>query len=333
VVEESEQLVELYRQMLVIRKFEVFIRDHHSRTSTENVLFHGMTHLSIGQEATAVGACAALSREDYIATTYRNHAPLLAKGADPGKVLAEIMGRRNGYNRGKGGSMHVTAPDVGSLGSFATVGMTAAVAVGAAYAAIKNKNGRVALAFFGDGAINTGILAESFNLAAVWKCPVIFFCENNQFAITTRTQNVVPLQPFSARATAHGIAAVHVDGCDVIDVYEATRAAVARARDGQGPTYIEARTHRLVGHMVGERFEEQYRARSELDRWKGRDPIVRFPEVLRSAYDVTPETLVAVERSADEVVKRAIEYSMASELPAAAEVETDVFAPSPEGLS
>jgi len=327
----GDELLELYRRMLVIRKFEVFIRDHHSRTSTEDVLFHGMTHLSIGQEAAAVGACAALERDDYIATTYRNHAALLAKGADPGKVLAEIMGRRNGYNHGKGGSMHVTVPEVGSLGSYATVGVSAAVALGAAFAALKNKTKRVAVGFFGDGAINTGIVAESFNMAALWRCPVIFFCEDNHYALTTPTRSVSPPQPYSARATAHGIPAVHVDGSDVVEVYEATRAAVARARDGLGPTYVEAKTYRLVGHMVGERFEDRYRAHGELDRWKGRDALARLPDVLQSAYGVTADALAAVDRAADAVIKQAIEYSLSSELPSAEEVGSGVFAPSPEG--
>jgi TPP-dependent pyruvate/acetoin dehydrogenase alpha subunit len=305
----SEILIEMYRKMLLIRRFDNFIEEHHLRTpNVKEPHFRGMIHLSIGQEATSVGACLPLRSDDCIVCSYRSHGHVLAKGADPGRVMAEYMGKENGYNSGKAGSLHITIPEVRVLGSYGTVGVPAAIAVGAAYSAKLRGDGGVAVGFFGDGATNAGILYEALNLAAIWQAPAIFFCENNGYAITTPLETVVRNTDLAGRAEPFGVPAVTVDGYDVLAVYEVMKEAVERARRGGGPTFIEAKTYRFVGHLIGDRWNPSYRRPGELERWKARDPLVTFPRLLCETYDLG-RNVAEAEREVDNELRRAIDFS------------------------
>src|SRR5512135_1316659 len=253
-----DQLLRMYRMMLLIRRFE-----ERATQFFLNGQVRGSFHPCIGQEATAVGGCFALRQDDYMTCTYRGHGQSLAKGLDPKEAMAELLGKATGCSQGKGGSMHFTDPRVGLLGENAIVGASAPLAVGAALSAQLDHLDRVAVAFFGEGALNQGALLEAFNLAAVWQVPVIFFCENNLYSEMTPIRDAVRVDRLTQRAEGFGIRTATVDGYDPIAVYETTLAAVERARGGHGPTFVEAFTYRLVGHMVGD--TEVYRTKEEVN--------------------------------------------------------------------
>ncbi|MCW4021318.1 MAG: thiamine pyrophosphate-dependent dehydrogenase E1 component subunit alpha, partial [Candidatus Bathyarchaeota archaeon] len=233
----------MYRKMLEIRRFEEKVWDLFGRN-----LIPGTLHLYLGQEATAVGVCANLQVEDYITSTHRGHGHCIAKGADLNKTMAEILGRKNGYCKGKGGSMHVADAAVGNLGATAVVGSAIPIAVGAALSCKLRKTKQVVACFFGDGASNNGIFHEALNMAAVWELPVVFVCENNLYAMGTRITNVTAIENIADRASGYGMPGVVVDGNDVVAVYQAAKEAVGRARSGGGPTLVECKTYRHKGH-------------------------------------------------------------------------------------
>jgi TPP-dependent pyruvate/acetoin dehydrogenase alpha subunit len=265
----------LYRTMAAIRGFE---------TSSERLLkrgeLTGNVHLSIGQEAVAAGVCDVLRRDDHITTTHRGHGHCLAKGGDPERMFAELLGRATGYCGGKAGSMHIADPATGNLGATAIVGGGIAMAAGAALSAQVRGTDQVAIAFFGEGAVAEGSFHEALNLAAVWELPLVLVCENNGYAELTPV--AVHLRaPVHALAGPHGIPGVLVDGNDAIAVREAAGAAVARARAGGGPTLLECTTYRWSGHYVGDR--ERYRSQEEVDAWRARDPLPRLAAVLGEA--------------------------------------------------
>lgn len=267
------QDVELYTTMSRIRAFEL----------TAEKLFlagelPGFIHVSIGQEAVAAGVCAALSVEDYLTTTHRGHGHTLAKGADTGAMMAELFGRTTGVCAGRGGSMHIADFSVGMLGANAIVAGGIGIAVGAALTSAMTSNGRVAATFFGDGATGRGPFAESLNLAQLWELPVVFVCENNGWASTTRNTEALAQPDVSQRARALGMNAVDVDGNDVFAVHAAARKAVQRARAGAGPTLIQAHVHRWRGHYVGD--PAKYYNPSEVARWKDKDPLELAAAVL-----------------------------------------------------
>ena len=256
-------LLQMYRTMLLIRRFE--------EKATEfflNGQIRGSFHPCIGQEGTAVGAVAALRRDDYMTCTYRGHGHAIAKGLDPKEAMAELLGKRTGCSKGKGGSMHFTDPSVGLLGENAIVGAGIPIAVGAALSAQMDRTDRVAMTFFGDGTVNQGVFAEALNLAVIWKLPVVLFCENNLYSEMTPIRDTVATPQITDRAVGYGMRAVRVDGYDPIATYEATLDAVERARRGEGPTFIEAMTYRLVGHMIGD--NEVYRTKAEVAEWRAR---------------------------------------------------------------
>ena len=264
-------LLQMYRTMLLIRRFE--------EKATEfflNGQIRGSFHPCIGQEGTAVAAVAALRRDDYMTCTYRGHGHAIAKGLDPKEAMAELLGKRTGCSKGKGGSMHFTDPSVGLLGENAIVGAGIPIAVGAALSAQMDRTDRVAMTFFGDGTVNQGVFAEALNLAVIWKLPVVLFCENNLYSEMTPIRDTVATPQITDRAIGYGMRAVRVDGYDPIATYEATLDAVERARRGEGPTFIEAMTYRLVGHMIGD--NEVYRTKAEVAEWRARDMIVTFPQ-------------------------------------------------------
>jgi TPP-dependent pyruvate/acetoin dehydrogenase alpha subunit len=260
--------VELYRRMRLIRGFEEL-----ALRLVRSGEIVGGTHPYIGEEAVAVGVCAALAGHDLITSTHRGHGHVLAKGADPARMLAELAGRDTGLNRGRGGSMHAADVSQGILGANAIVGAAAPIAVGAAWAAQRHGSGQVVATFFGDGGLNQGVLLEALNLAALWQLPVLFVCENNGYATTMPTRTGVAGSA-TGRAEAFGIPAVTVDGMDVETVRDAAAEAVGRARRGDGPSLLECLTYRFGPHHTMEfGIRLRYRSQEEIDRWRLRDPL------------------------------------------------------------
>ncbi len=297
----NDRLLELYKQLVLIRQFELRAIDERRQG-----LIPGFIHPYIGEEACAVGACAALNKDDFITSTHRGHGHLIAKGGDVRYMMAELAAREVGYCAGKGGSLHMTDFDLGIMGANGIVAGGIPMAVGAALAfkmqspplsppqveGMKEKRReegemkgegtegrmRVALSFFGDGATNEGAFHEALNMAGLWKLPVIFFCENNLYGEGTPQNKQAPVAQLSNRAASYAMPGVTVDGNDVFAVYEATRAAVERARNGAGPTLIEGLTYRYRGHYEGD--PQVYRSRQEVEEWQGRDPLPRFRRAL-----------------------------------------------------
>ena len=259
-------LLDAYRIMWLIRTFEDRVQDLFVQGDVS-----GTTHLCQGQEAVAAGVCSALRQDDYMTCTYRGHGQVLAKGADPAGALAEIMGRGNGLCRGLGGSMHLADAGCGALGSFAIVGAGLPVATGAAWSIRLRGTDQVAVAFFGDGSVNIGAFHESLNLAAVWRLPAIFVCENNLYGEYTPFARTSPVAHVADRAAAYAMPAERVDGNDVEAVFDVARRAVERARAGGGPTLIECETYRQRGHSRSD--PGTYRPREEVEHWLDRDPL------------------------------------------------------------
>lgn len=267
---------ELLNQMWRIRHFENAVMDLFNRN-----LVRGSTHLCQGQEAVSVGVCAALRHTDTLTCTYRGHGAVIAKGAPLDACFGEILGRAAGLCGGKGGSMHLTDVSVGALGSNAIVGAHLPISVGAALTAAYRGTDDVAVTIFGDGATNIGAFHEAVNLGAIWRLPVVFVIENNQYGEYSPLRATTPIDRLADRATAYGIPGVYVDGNDVVQVREVMRAAVSRARAGDGPTLVEADTYRQVGHSRSD--PAKYRPEGELERWLARDPITRLAEAMVAA--------------------------------------------------
>jgi TPP-dependent pyruvate/acetoin dehydrogenase alpha subunit len=306
----------LYRTMVAIRTFETVA----ARLLRAGKLGGGV-HLSIGQEAVAAGVCSALGHDDLITTTHRGHGHCLAKGGDPERMFAELLGRLNGYCKGKAGSMHIADPGKGILGATAIVGGGLPMAVGAALSAQVRRSGQVAIAFFGEGAVAEGVFHESLNLASLWRLPVVFVCENNQYAELTPV-SVHLAADVHRLAEPFGIPGLHVDGNDVEAVYEAAFEAVSRARRGDGPTLLEFETYRWSGHYEGD--PEKYRTREEVDGWKARDPIASFRE--RLAPVVGRQQLAEIDAEVEREIESAADRALAGpETPAAALLD-DVYA-------
>ena len=267
---------DLYRTMLRIRRFE----EAASRLFVEGKL-PGFIHLSLGQEAVAAGACAALHPDDVIAANHRSHGHCLAKGADPRRMMAELFGRRDGYSRGVGGSMHIADLDQGILGANGIVGAGIAIATGAAFAFQVRHEKRVSVAFFGDGAANEGVFHEALNVAALWRLPVVYICENNGYGEMTPEAVHRAGPGIAARGAAYGIKSRIVDGIDALNVYDAVQEAVTSCRGGQGPALLEIRTNRWHGHFEGDR--QAYRPTGELEAIKRQDPITVLARRLQDA--------------------------------------------------
>lgn len=316
----KETLVEWYRLMLTIRHFEEAVMDLYRRA-----LMPGLAHLYTGEEAVAVGACAALRLDDWITSTHRGHGHCIAKGGDIKKMMAEIMGKETGYNRGKGGSMHIADLDLGILGAFAIVGGGFGSATGAALAEKMHGTDRVTVCFFGDGASNQGSFHENLNLAGVWKLPVVYVCENNLYAISVAQWRAQPIKDIAVRAASYGMPGVVVDGQDVVAVYEAVREAVERARSGEGPTLIECKTYRYTGHGVSDPGTA-YRTQEEIDEWKERDPLILFRERLEAEGMMTEEEAQSVEAEVERAIEEAVEFARKSPFPSLEEIDQHVYA-------
>ena len=314
----SDQLMEMYRKMWLIRHFE----QEMARLFQKN-LIHGSVHSYVGQEAIAVGGCAALAPHDFITSTHRGHGHCLAKDGDPERMMAELFGKATGYCKGKGGSMHIAELDIGILGANAIVGGSIGIATGAAFTSKYRNEGRVALCFFGDGALHQGLLHECANMAALWKLPVVYLCEHNAFAEFTHSDTTFPVKELTLRSAPYGFPGVQVDGNEVLAVYRATRDAVAHARQGLGPSLLIAYTYRIEGHFVGDPLT--YRAKEEVEHWRKLDPIPRFRAVLEKE-GMTSDSLHEIEMKAQQAILRAVDFAMSSPEPDLAEIMSDVYA-------
>ena len=312
---DQAQLEEMLHQMLLIRAFEESAEQLYLQG-----MIHGTMHLSIGQEGSAVGAIAALRADDYILSTHRGHGHCIAKGAQVGGMMAEFMGKETGYCRGRGGSMHMADVATGNLGANGIVAGGVPMAAGVGLSIQMQKQDKVILVFFGDGAANEGAFHESLNLASIWNLPVIYLCENNQYAMSMAVERAVNIERISQRGCAYGIPGVTVDGNDVLAVQAAVAEAVERARAGDGPTLIEALTYRYRGHSKSDR--QAYRTRDEVKEWQDRDPIRRFASQL-GLNDELRETLLA---EAQEIIEASVEFAKASPEPELSSIMEGVYA-------
>jgi TPP-dependent pyruvate/acetoin dehydrogenase alpha subunit len=283
----------------------------------------GSFHPCIGQEAVAVGACFALQPDDYMTCTYRGHGASIAKGIDVNAAMAEMLGKRTGIGKGKGGSMHWTDPSIGLLGENAIVGAGVPIAAGAAFAAQLDGTGRVALTFFGDGAINQGMFLEALNIAQLWKLPLVLVCENNLYAEMTPLAQSNALEKIADRAKGFGMRGLTVDGNDALEMYDAVSKAAEQARGGQGPTFIEALTYRHMGHMIGD--AETYRTREEVAEWKTRDPIARLRAHLADKFRAPESAFLDIDAAVAARVAAAVAFAQESPAPAPEEVVDDVW--------
>jgi len=314
-----EKLVEMYRKMLEIRYFEEKVFELYGQN-----LVPGTIHLYAGQEAVAVGVCSALRKEDYITSTHRGHGHCIAKGADLKRVMAEILGRKTGYCKGKGGSMHIADFSIGMLGATAVVGAGLPIATGAALSVKLQKTSRVVACFFGDGASNQGTFHESLNMAAIWKLPILFVCENNLYAMGTSQSRVMLIENIADRAAAYGMVGTTIDGNDVLAVYQTAREAVERARKGEGPTLIECKTYRHKGHSRMD--PAKYRPKEEVEEWLKKDPIKRFQDRLFEMNVLTEDEKGEIERAVIAEVEEAVKFALESPYPSPEEALEDVYA-------
>lgn len=295
----------MFYTMYLIRRFEETAEELYMEGK-----IWGTFHLYIGEEAVAVGGCSALHPDDYITSTHRGHGHCIAKGADVKKMMAELMGKKTGYCLGLGGSMHIADVEKGNLGATGIVGSGIPIAVGAALGCKLMRKDRVVLCFFGDGAVNTGAFHEAVNLAAVLKLPVVFLCENNLYAMSFSTKKALAVRDIAERALGYGIPGLAVDGMDVLAVHEAVTQATKRARDGEGPTLIEAKTYRFKGHSKSDK--NVYRTKEEIKQWMERCPIKRLENHLL-AEGVETATLEALKQKAEEEIQEAVRFGLESE--------------------
>lgn len=315
-----DRLADMYYRMWLIRYFE-----EGARSLFQENMIRGTTHMYTGEEAVAVGACAALNRDDYITSTHRGHGHCLGKGGDPRAMMAELLGKVTGYCKGKGGSMHIADLDLGILGANGIVGGGIGIATGAAYSADLRGSGQVAVCFFGDGASNQGILMEVANMAALWKLPIIYLCEENQYAEFSPCKPLIAVERIEMKAQALGLTGVTLDGNDVLAVYEAVRQAAERARNGEGPTLLVAQTYRVEGHTVGDPLT--YRPKNEADEWKsaGRDPISRFGRYLTDEAGFSENELETLRAKAQAEIDEAIKFAINSPEPEVTALWEDVY--------
>jgi pyruvate dehydrogenase E1 component alpha subunit len=318
---DSKLLLRMYRRMVMIRLFEEQVNDLYTRA-----LMPGLAHLYIGEEAIAVGVCEALRSDDYITSTHRGHGHCLAKGAAIDRMFAELLGKEAGYCKGKGGSMHIADPDTGNLGANAIVAGSAGIATGAAFSSKRLGNGRVTVCFFGEGALGQGVVYEVMNMAALWKLPVIYVCENNMYNEYTHVSEAAA-GDILARGPAFGVHSESVDGQDVRAVYSVTQRLVERARSGEGPAFLMANTYRFMGHHVGDISREYYRSKQEEQKWKAeRDPIKVVTEAIFAQKIADQAALDQIQAEVKAEIDKAVQFAMAAPYPSVDKVEQDVYA-------
>ena len=316
---DKEKILKMYQDMLKIRYFENKITDLYSKG-----LMPGLAHLYIGEEAIAVGVCANLTERDFAVSTHRGHGHLIAQGADLKKMMAEVLGKETGYCKGKGGSMHIMDVSKGILGADGIVGAGIPIATGSGYSAKVRGTDQVTISFFGDAASNQGTFHESLYMAAAWKLPVVYVCENNLYGISVDIRKVTNTKDIATRALAYNIPGVVVDGNDVLEVYRVTKEAIKRARKGEGPSLIECKTYRFKGHHVGDPGR-LYRLEKETKEWKERCPIKTFRERLTKEKISSEEELSLIEEDTKKIIKEAVDFAIQSPYPDKDEVYRNLF--------
>lgn len=317
----SELWLRMYRRMVTIRLFEEQVNDLYTRA-----VMPGLAHLYIGEEAVAAGICEALRPDDYITSTHRGHGHCLAKGAAPDLMFAELLGKEAGYCKGKGGSMHIADPATGNLGANAILGGSAGIATGAAFSAKRLGNGRVAVCFFGEGALGQGSLYEVMNMASLWKLPVVYVCENNLYNEYTHFSEVTA-GDILARGAAFGIHGETVNGQDVRAVHAVAKRLIERARRGEGPALLLANTYRYHGHHVGDVSRDYYRSKQEEQQWKTeRDPVQILGVWLTSQNLASESQLQQIQADVKTGIDQAVQFALAAPYPAVDKVQQDVYA-------
>ncbi|MGA3106601.1 MAG: thiamine pyrophosphate-dependent enzyme [Terriglobales bacterium] len=314
----QQLLLDYYKKMLELRLFELKVQELY-----RNGRLPGFVHLYVGEEAVAVGVCANLEAPDLVFSTHRGHGHALAKGVPSSIVLAELWGKSTGSSGGRGGSMHMYAPEYGFMGTNGIVGAPIPLATGAALSAKVRKNGQVVVCFFGDGAVNSGSFHEAVNLGSVWDLPVVYVCENNLYATEMAFLRATKNTSVASRASAYGMLGVAVDGQDVVAVHDAAQTAIKRARQGGGPTLIECKTYRYVGHHEGDPGTD-YRTREEVQQWKQKDPVKLARKRLLEA-GVEESKLQAADQEIEQLIDQAVEFAENSPEPSANSVHDHVF--------
>ncbi|MBI5880065.1 MAG: pyruvate dehydrogenase (acetyl-transferring) E1 component subunit alpha [Chloroflexi bacterium] len=317
----ADRLILMYRNMVLIRKFE-----ERSAGFYREGKIGGFLHLYIGEEAVGVGAIAALAPQDYIVTHYRDHGHAIARGLDPKALMAELLGRSTGVAGGKGGSMHLVDVSKGFWGGYGIVGGHIALATGLALASQYQDENRVTLCIFGDGSTNIGYFHESLNLASLWKLPVLYLCENNLYGMGTAVERASAVASMAEKACAYNIPAVRIDGMDTLKVFDATQRAIEHVRSGNGPYFIEAMCYRFPGHSMGD--PERYRVKDEVDRYKQRDPIVAFGKQLEGDGVVDEADLERIEREVAQEMDAVASFADASPAPAPESMYDFIYAQS-----
>jgi len=323
--ESKEELVGYLRKMMEIRLFEEKVMELLAR----NVI-KGASHLYAGEEAVAVGACSTIKPDDYITSTHRGHGHCLAKGGKLPEMMAELCGKATGYCKGRGGSMHIADVTKGNLGATGIVCSNVPVAVGAALSVKMRKTKQVVLCFFGDGASNNGVFHESLNMAAVWKLPVVFVCENNLYGMSVAASRCSAVQDMADKAKAYDIPSMICDGMDILNVKETIKKAVERARKGDGPTLVECKTYRYFGHSRSD--PRAYRTKEEEKEWRNKCPIKQFSKKLVDNKIFTEQEIAQIERQAEEDIENAEKFAVESPYPDVKELRDDIYAPSPADL-
>ena len=315
----KQMLLDMYRTMVTIRQFETLAGELFAAGRIP-----GFIHLSIGQEASAVGVCSCLRQDDYLTTTHRGHGHMIAKGADVKRMVAELFGKKTGYCRGKGGSMHIADFSIGILGANGVVAGGLPIAAGAGVSIKMRKTDQVVVCFFGDGASNRGPVHEAMNLASIWSLPIVFVVENNQFASTTAQDYACAIGDICQRAAGYNMPGTAVDGNDVVAVREAAAEAVERARAGEGPTLIENKTYRIRGHFEGD--PQKYRRQAEVELWQNeRDPVARFTEYLGPKKYFTEKFRKQTWREVEAELKEAVAFAEESPFPEPGEALEDLL--------
>lgn len=317
--DDAKTYLNLYQTMVTIRQFETMAGELFAEGKIP-----GFIHLSIGQEGSSVGVCSVLRPDDYLTTTHRGHGHMIAKGADLNKMVAELFGKKTGYCKGKGGSMHIADFSIGFLGANGVVAGGLPIITGAGLSIKMRKTDQVAVCFFGDGAANRGPVHEAMNMASIWKLPIIFCVENNQFASTTRTSYACSVEDISTRAAGYNMPGVSVDANDILAVREAATKAVARARKGEGPTLLENKTYRIKGHFEGD--PQKYRNKDEIASWQDkRDPINRFAKELTKKKILNKKKIQQTWDESAAKLQAAVAFAEKSPFPEPEEALEDLF--------
>lgn len=315
----KETILEMYKRMNQARKFEEKVSWFFARG-----MVHGTTHLSVGQEASGVGAVMALEKGDLVSLTHRGHSQFIGMGIDLNKMMAELMGKATGFCKGKGGSMHIADIESGNLGANGVVAGGLTIAPGAALTQKYKKTGKVVLCAFGDGASNEGAFHEGVNLASIWKLPVVFYCENNLYGMSTAQSRSMNIEDIADRAKSYGIPSFIVDGYDAIAVYETVQKAAEICRNGEGPVLVEAKTYRWLGHSKSD--ANAYRTKEEIESWKEKDGIKALRMKIKDLGYATDDELDAIEIEAKQTIESAVEFAQNSPMPSLDTLEEDVYA-------